>query len=444
MRATPTPPPADPARALSRAEAASRIQRAWRGHASRNNHAVFAVGDRLVIGDRNRIALRGESGAITATIERGDVVGLGAQMSGDVTESFISFLETGDVYGGRAVACALADAARAHGVPGLAERSAALLGDHVPTTSLLNGVRNLVGKTVHIAADLVTPFAAPILGRGRCTRSTIETTVGKVHVIDGAGRGPHEPALVVHGTFSTASWEVPFQNALAPIFRRTVAFDLPAHGSSARPAGGLDGEALRAAIRATSEQVVGEPAWVVGHSLGGLAALHHAIEEPARVRGLILIAPAGAPMTLSKRERLFDRFRIRTHTQAQALLGDVHEVPRIVRPFAAPYLKSRCANRDIDNLCRSSVNDLIRPRHLRDLRIPVLVLWGTNDGVLDEEQSRFFERNLPPHGKMVRIEGAGHGPQYKSPAAVAALIATFCNGVAAAERAARLAGGSRG
>lgn len=109
--------------------------------------------------------------------------------------------------------------------------------------------------------------------------------------------GPAQaPAIVfLHGTRLTGSMWAAQQTALAGKFR-TIALDLPAHGTHAGQPFTLDGaaDAVSAAIREHG----GGRAVVVGLSLGGYVAMALAAREPERVRGLVLAGATAEPVGL--------------------------------------------------------------------------------------------------------------------------------------------------
>jgi len=108
---------------------------------------------------------------------------------------------------------------------------------------------------------------------------------------DSGGGAPGEPPIVLlHQSLARSEdWENIFPR-LATRYR-TVAYDARGHGRSGRAAD----YSLRAfaddALRMLRE-IVKEPALLVGHSLGALAALVAAGEAPDLVRGLVLEDPA--------------------------------------------------------------------------------------------------------------------------------------------------------
>ncbi|MEK6226782.1 MAG: alpha/beta hydrolase [Chloroflexota bacterium] len=108
---------------------------------------------------------------------------------------------------------------------------------------------------------------------------------------DSGGGAPGEPPIVLlHQSLARSEdWENIFPR-LATRYR-TVAYDARGHGRSGR----APDYSLRAfaddALRMLRE-IVKEPALLVGHSLGALAALVAAGEAPDLVRGLVLEDPA--------------------------------------------------------------------------------------------------------------------------------------------------------
>jgi pimeloyl-ACP methyl ester carboxylesterase len=99
------------------------------------------------------------------------------------------------------------------------------------------------------------------------------------------------PILILHGiTQSTATWGwlVPHLEAE----HRVVRLDFRGHGRSGRTPGAYAFPGYVADARAICEQVLGQPAVVVGHSLGGATAAGLAQIRPDLVRGVVLEDPA--------------------------------------------------------------------------------------------------------------------------------------------------------
>jgi pimeloyl-ACP methyl ester carboxylesterase len=107
--------------------------------------------------------------------------------------------------------------------------------------------------------------------------------------IDGADDAP--PVLVLHGiTQSTATWA--WLVAHLADRHRVVRLDFRGHGRSGRTPGAYRFPDYIADATAVCEQVLGQPAVVIGHSLGGGTAAGLAQTRPDLVRGVVLEDPA--------------------------------------------------------------------------------------------------------------------------------------------------------
>ncbi len=101
------------------------------------------------------------------------------------------------------------------------------------------------------------------------------------------GRG--RDVLLVHGfTSNLAMWMFGgVTSALARDFRVT-SYDLRGHGASSAPARGYTSADLAADLIELHAALELEPAWCVGHSLGGVVAMHAALLAPQCIGGVVL------------------------------------------------------------------------------------------------------------------------------------------------------------
>jgi pimeloyl-ACP methyl ester carboxylesterase len=119
--------------------------------------------------------------------------------------------------------------------------------------------------------------------------------VEPVSVVDGLAvytAGSGESVLVFpypHGHTTEPMAQGPLAGSLVEMGRTVVSFDVPgAYRSTRDPVGDMD-EMIRAADEALNRLGIQEPVDVVGHSMGGLAALAYAIERPERMQRLVLV-----------------------------------------------------------------------------------------------------------------------------------------------------------
>ena len=250
------------------------------------------------------------------------------------------------------------------------------------------------------------------------------------------GEGP--PLVLVHGLGgSAANW-----GELVPLLaasRRLIVPDLPGHGASdPLPAvAGLGAFADRVAAVASREGA--PPAAVVGHSLGGLVALHLALRRPEAVNGLVLAAAAGLsvgtrfgqslvsasmmvrPGRLAARHA--DRI-VRSVLLRRALLGVyyVADPVGLTETGVHGFLAGHLLHTDIGSAWRALRTDDPRER-LHDLRSPTLLLWGADDAQLPLDDAFEYARRL--RAPLRVIPDCGHLLIGERPDACADAILSF-------------------
>jgi pimeloyl-ACP methyl ester carboxylesterase len=114
---------------------------------------------------------------------------------------------------------------------------------------------------------------------------------GSLHVDDGGTGGL--PVVFVHSfSGSTAHWSKQLAHLRSE--RRTVALDLRGHGQSESPAGNdYAVESLAGDVAAVVDELGLKRFVLVGHSMGGSAAIAYAGAHPERVAGLFLVGTPG-------------------------------------------------------------------------------------------------------------------------------------------------------
>ncbi len=139
------------------------------------------------------------------------------------------------------------------------------------------------------------PLPSPVPGSSR-TLEIVDAgrvTVYEATVTDAdSPTGP--PVVLIHGVHAAAS-----AYDMRPLFtalgwhRRVIAFDLPGFGQSERSDRRYTPEMMTAAVVGVLEKVAGEPADLVGLSLGSEYAAAAAIARPDLVRSVTMISPTG-------------------------------------------------------------------------------------------------------------------------------------------------------
>ena len=259
---------------------------------------------------------------------------------------------------------------------------------------------------------------------------SLSTSVGQVHVLETEGRGSLPTLVLLHGFSSAGVHYFPLLHLLRRRVRRIVLPDLPAHGFSSTPPGGIRGETLLGGLTEALDQVIAEPVILFGNSLGGVAAIRYALARPERVRGLILCSPTGAAMDADEIAEFSALFRIESHGAALEFVDRVMSKSGPMRQLLAWGLRRKFKNPEMRELIDSiTPADMLDPVELRGLRPPTLLLWGREERLLPASHLEFFRKNLPPHARIEEPFGVGHTPYLEDPARLARDILRFAEEV---------------
>lgn len=254
----------------------------------------------------------------------------------------------------------------------------------------------------------------------------VRTSVGAVHALSRKGKGPLPPVVVLHGLSASGQYYENLLHRLRPHVRRVIAPDLPGHGYSELPAEGLTQDTLGAGLRESLDQLLTEPAILFGNSLGAAAAVRYAAERPEKVRALVLAAPGGAAMGPEELAAFIEDFMLHDHEAALGFVDKLFHRPHPLRHVLAWGVRQQFGRDGIAELLRSvKPEDLLQPEELERLTMPVLVLWGEADGVLQPAHRQFFEEHLPPHAEVHRLEEYGHVPHMCHPDCLAERVLEF-------------------
>lgn len=307
---------------------------------------------------------------------------------------------------------------------------------------MLVALMTLVAKGLVVLFAILLAFAllsqaARLWIEGRIPRDGKMLTVDgtDIHYVD---RGGGPPVVLIHGLSGQMRNFAPALIDRLAADHRVILIDRPGAGYSAPLAGGVNTLAGQAAVIAGLIAALDlQSSLVVGHSLGGAVALSLALDHPERVGALALIAPATQP-----RDRTVSAF------SAMAIPSDT--LRRFVSlTFATPMglsIFDRSARAvfapdpmpaDFGTTGGSLL--AIRPKSFfaaggdmtalqsalpgmaarySALQIPVAVLFGSSDQVLDPSRHGGLLRDAVAGATFTQIEG-GHMIVYTHPDIVA-------------------------
>jgi pimeloyl-ACP methyl ester carboxylesterase len=272
------------------------------------------------------------------------------------------------------------------------------------------------GRGAPVLLDVVNHIQRAILQVRGFRSSYVHTSVGRVHVLDADGPGSGPPMLVLHGIAESG---VAFADVLPSLLRRcrrVVAPDLPGHGFSDVPSGGMRAEVLRVGLLEALDPYLDEPFVVLGNSLGGVGAVRLWQARPHRVRALLLNSPGGAYEDEQSLRRFVSRFAFRTDDDVLAFMARLFVEPPWYRRLIVPSVRKRFGSPHLRALLASlGSGDLLRADEVAKIDCPVMLLWGKDDRLMPETHLSFWKAHLPAHARIEEPDRFGHVPHVDSP-----------------------------
>lgn len=274
--------------------------------------------------------------------------------------------------------------------------------------------------------------ALPPLGR------VVEIGGARIHYLD---RGSGPTLLLIHGLGSSMrTFTHSVLDRLSDEFR-VVVMDRPGSGESSRDPQacarlGSQAETVSGFIRALG---LDRPV-LVGHSLGGAVALTVALDYPEQVRGLALVAPLAnmqetvppvfeSLLITSRTLRRLVAWTVATpasilrRTQVLDTLFSPDPVPPDFATAGGGLLglrpKSFCAASEDLVALKDELPTVVERYH--ELRLPVGILYGTGDRVLDHRLHGIAVASKINGAELELIEG-GHMLPLTAPDLVAELV----------------------
>ena len=224
-------------------------------------------------------------------------------------------------------------------------------------------------------------------------------------------------ALLLHGFGGDAQTWAAFAPQLARRGLAVSAPDLPGHGATAHDASDLAdlAEPLAGLL------AEGEPAELIGHSLGAAVAVTLARRYPQHVARLTLLAPAGVGAAING-DFLHGMAAVKTPGALSHLLRQLSPRPPALSKAQLDELAQSLAAGRLAELAAAIAGgnqqqvDIVAD--LEALPMPTRVVWGLADEIIPWTQVT----RLPTRVAIHLVPGAGHMPHWDAPQQVAALF----------------------
>lgn len=279
-------------------------------------------------------------------------------------------------------------------------------------------------------------------------RRTVSTNSGEISYID-VGTGP--ATLFVHGVATNAYL---WRNVIGSLTesRRCLAIDLPLHGRTpVAPGQDLSVAAMASVLEDFCAALDLSSIDLVANDTGGAVAQVFAARNPHRLATLTLtncdtegnlppdafkpiveMAAAGA-LAPAVASMMDDIGAARDAAFGMAYEHPDDTDPEVIRAYLEPCAGTPERAREFERLLVSlDPGDLkaVEPQ-LKDLRVPTLVVWGTDDPFFDVSWAYWLRDTIPGVTKVVTVDG---GKLYFPEERAGDLVAPLCEHWAAHPR----------
>ncbi len=239
-----------------------------------------------------------------------------------------------------------------------------------------------------------------------------------------AGQGPD--VVLIHGiTGNMAIWPlIDLINGLVTDFRVTY-YDLRGHGYSDTPLWGYTSADMALDLRKLQKALGLGPSFLLGHSFGGVIALHTAVLYPEMAAGVILSDPYfpglrhledNVPLWSGWQEYKEDSARAGLEISDDAWfdVGDVLRQAAGLPPERRAMFEKELGGAALQRLVRLAATTCgedvqavagLTAERIVSVEQPVLALYGEHSPFLST--ARFLEENLP-NCKLALVPGAQH------------------------------------
>jgi pimeloyl-ACP methyl ester carboxylesterase len=258
-----------------------------------------------------------------------------------------------------------------------------------------------------------------------------------VHLRDEGPRDDPDPIVLLHGTSASLhTWEG--WAAALKTSRRVIRFDMPGFGlTGPAPDGDYTIGRYARFVLAMMDALGVRRCVIGGNSFGGHVAWVTALAAPDRADKLILVDAGGYPL---KSTSVPIGFRIARTPLVNNLipfflpravieqsLRDVYGDPEKVTPDLVDLyfaMAVRAGNRRalIERFAQIPLEGT--GDHVKELRLPTLILWGGRDRLIDPSNAQRFRQDIPG-SELIVFDDLGHVPHEEAPEKTVAAVRQF-------------------
>jgi pimeloyl-ACP methyl ester carboxylesterase len=304
--------------------------------------------------------------------------------------------------------------------------------------SILKKITTLFLSFILILAVLILIFRTPDISPEKLT-SKYTNDASRFLTISGMqlhyrDEGPGEdklPLVLLHGTSSSLhTWD---SLVAALPEKRCIRLDLPGFGlTGPDPKRDYSMQHTVNIVDELLQKLKVDSCIIAGNSLGGFIAWSYALVYP-RAKKMILIDAAGFNSGQKGKNLAFELARIPVINKLLTIITPRSIVRKsLEQSYGDPSkVTDGLVDRYFELNCRTGNRQALLDRfnlpfsgdtnHIKDIKIPVLILWGQKDLLIPVSQANKFEAALPLNQKIIYPD-LGHVPMEESPVLVALSI----------------------
>lgn len=234
-------------------------------------------------------------------------------------------------------------------------------------------------------------------------------------------KGNGSSVVYVHGNFASSKW---FEEVMDIPEMIVYAIDLPNFGNSDR-IDQISIEVYANYLWKFTEVLKIQKPILVGHSLGGAVTLKCVIDHPNAFSGLILVdpAPANGLKTPENVYPILEGFKAHPEALEFSLTGTMPTRKDMAKVLVNEAMKM--------NPKAFSGNARVLEKYdyserLKEIKIPVKILWGTLDPIVPKESLQKMSNEIP-NAQFEILDGIGHSVMIENPQKFIDILVNFKN-----------------
>jgi pimeloyl-ACP methyl ester carboxylesterase len=237
--------------------------------------------------------------------------------------------------------------------------------------------------------------------------------------------GTGDPVIFVHGVVTTSNIFPKYLDAYSPNFRG-IAVDLRGYGDSDKPDTGFTVDQFsKDLIKLADALHIEKPVWV-GVSMGGMILQRLALDNPSRVKALVLVSTTDGAMILDKHIPSIGAPRDYRDVSKNMIIESFPPGtdPAIYQPLLdrIPTWNATVIRQALTSMSQFNVHG-----QLSRIKVPTLVMVGAKDDVATPDIARGIQEQIP--GAQLKEFDTGHFMMAEDPKSFLRVLGDFLRGL---------------